>query len=207
MIRILWLILLTGSFSSAQSPMNGLAIGRDIALPALDSVELHYRDSLPADALGQYQFILVFSSGNSNLDTSDIRRLQEYLQQGGGLYIGADNWPFVAESNQLTFQLFGQRWWGNQQQTTAEINALKSSNEIFKDKKSIPAGSTTVAFPLDYRLKVEAWSGDEPLILSGKIAAGKLILDGGYSRFNASLNRSAAATSVFRDMLYFLARP
>jgi hypothetical protein len=207
MIRILWLILLTGSFSMAQSPLNGLAIGRDIALPLLDSVDLHYRDSLPADALEQYQFILVFSSGNSNLDTSDIRRLQEYLQQGGGLYIGADNWPFVAESNQLTFQLFGQKWWGNQQEKTAEINALKSSNEVFKDKKSIPAGSTTVAFPLDYRLKVEAWSGDEPLILSGKIAEGKLILDGGYSRFNAALNKSAAATSVFRDMLYFLVKP
>lgn len=204
---ICWLIFWLGSIFPALSQLNGLAIGRDLALPLPDSVRLRYSPVLPADSLDRYAFILVFSSGNSNLDTNDVQRLQEYLQSGGGLYIGADNWPFVAESNQLTFALFGQKCWGNQEEVQAQINALQTSNAIFKDKKLIPAGSTTVSFPLDYRLKVEAWAGDEPLILSGKIAQGKLILDGGYSRFNTTLYVSAASRSVFADILEFLTKP
>ena len=49
--------------------------------------------------------------------------------------------------------------------------------------ETIPAGRSTVAFPMDYRLRVEAWVADQPLILSGELDAGKVIIDGGYSRF------------------------
>jgi hypothetical protein len=65
---------------------------------------------------------------------------------------------------------------------------------------------STVTFPMDYRLKVEVWSGDEPLILSGNFGKGKIILDGGYARFNVALNQSAESKRIFNELIDFLVK-
>lgn len=136
---------------------------------------------LPED-LNPYGVIFIFSNAQSVLSGDDQIRLFEFLRRGNGLYLGSENWPLQAESNQLTETLYTKRSWGNFDNTLATAD----STGLLKDMVSIPAGNTTVAFPLDYRLKVEAWVNDEPLILSGKVYEGRLIIDGGYSRFYCS---------------------
>lgn len=200
---ILFFALLLSPVVSAQE--SGLILGRSFPLPDPgEKISMHFRDSLSGDSLDRYAFVLVFSSAHSNLSTHDIELLQQFVDNGGGLYIGADNWPFSAESNQLTFAFFGKSSWGNQNEEKAEVNSEVCSNQVLANRKKIPSGQTTVSFPMDYRLKVEAWTGDEPLILSGEIGKGKIILDGGYSRFNTALFQSDETGEIFRDIILFL---
>lgn len=192
-------------FAPGFSQQKGLVLGRFISLPDPGGkIELSFSDSLTHDSLRKYAFVLVFSSAHSNLSDQNIDLLQEFVINGGGLYIGADNWPFLAESNQLTLAFFGKSCWGDQSPETALVNSGICSNQVFAPRKQIPSGKTTVSFPLDYRLKVEAWTGDEPLILSGKFGKGTIILDGGYSRFNTKLFPSQEAAQIFREVLLFL---
>lgn len=186
----------------AQS--KGLILGRNIQLPDLDSsIQLKYASVFPMDSLKNFDFILIFSSSNSNLTKEAVFNIEEYVNQGGRLYLGADNWPFVEESNQLTQVFFGKRYWGNQ----------SLNNELMHEKKLLKndsvqepnfAAQSIVTFPMDYRLKVEVWSGDEPLVLSGNFGKGKIILDGGYARFNSVLNQSAESKQIFKVMIDFL---
>lgn len=184
---------------------QGLVLGRELRLPDPgEGIRIRFADTLRADSLQQYRFVLVFSSANSRLSAANIEQLKDFVSKGGSLYIGADNWPFFEESNQLTFAFFGKYCWGDQQLEKAEINQKACSNEVFALRKEIPSGKTTVSFPMDYRLKVEAWSGDEPLILSGTFGQGKIILDGGYARFNTEIFQSAETEEIFREMIGFL---
>ena len=73
--------------------------------------------------------------------------------------------------------------------------------------QSVPAGTTTVAFPLDYRLKVEAWINDEPLILSGESYKGKIIIDGGYSRFYCNIDKEGKNSFMLNQFIDFLTSP
>jgi hypothetical protein len=188
----------------AQS--KGLVLGRNIQLPEIDSsVSLHYESLFPSDSLANYDFILIFSSSNSNLTADAISKIEAYVNEGGSLYLGAENWPFVEESNQLTQVFFGKRYWGNQQQN----NELMRKKKLLKDDSDNNqdfALQSTVTFPMDYRLKVEVWSGDEPLILSGNFGKGKIILDGGYARFNVALNQSAESKLIFNELIDFLVK-
>lgn len=196
------------SFFAGFSQQNGLVLGRSLVLPQTNQpVRITFSHSLPPDSLEKYHFILVFSSAHSNLSEQHIELLQEYVWNGGGLYIGADNWPFFAESNQLTQAFFGKSYWGNQNGEMAEVNTATCSNRIFKDQSEVPSGESTVSFPMDYRLKVEAWNGDEPLILSGSFGKGKIILDGGYSRFNTELFSSSETGQMLEKILLFIADP
>jgi hypothetical protein len=188
----------------AQS--KGLILGRNIQLPEIDSsVSLHYESLFPADSLANYDFILIFSSSNSNLTADAVSKIEAYVNQGGRLYLGADNWPFVEESNQLTQVFFGKRYWGNQQQNS-ELMRDKKLLKDDSDKNQDFALQSTVTFPMDYRLKVEVWSGDEPLILSGNFGKGKIILDGGYARFNVALNQSVESKQIFNELMDFLVK-
>lgn len=154
--------------------------------------------SLPKD-LSSYSSIFIFSTANSNIKEETIDTLEAFLEEGKGLYLGSDNWPLVEESNQLTNYWYSKLNWGNFDEEKAEVS---KTNE-FKWKDSIPAGETTVAFPLDYRLKVEAWINDEPLILSGELNGGKIIIDGGYSRFYCeTINEEGK--EVLLNMMNFL---
>jgi hypothetical protein len=148
---------------------------------------------------------LIFSSSNSNLTNEAVSKIEAYVNQGGSLYLGADNWPFVEESNQLTQVFFGKRYWGNQQ-TNSELMREKKLLKDDSDNNQDFALQSTVTFPMDYRLKVEVWSGDEPLILSGNFGKGKIILDGGYARFNVALNQSAESKRIFNELIDFLVK-
>ena len=148
----------------------------------LDSFETFViNDSLP-EALSDFNAIFLFSNASSLLSNEDVERIVTYLNNGGGLYTGADNWPLQAESNQMTSRLFKKESFGNFEESNAEASK-DGGNLNLKALEQIPAGRSTVAFPMDYRLRVEAWIADQPLILSGHIKQGKIIIDGGYSRF------------------------
>lgn len=157
-------------------------------------------DTLPA-SLKHYDAILLFSTSTSQLKESDIDRLTTFVELGGGLYSGADNWPLQAESNQLTNHLYQKESFGQYEQVNAEYS---HEGELkLEEMKNIPAGRTTVAFPLDYRLKVEAWVADQPLISSGKLGQGRIVIDGGYSRFYCD-QRSADSDQLMQKIVDFL---
>lgn len=151
------------------------------------------------DSLLQFDAIFIFSTARSSLSKVQIEQLIDYLNHGKGLYLGSENWPLQAESNQLTDIFYTKRSWGN----FTEKKATVADSGILSGFDSIQAGTSTVAFPLDYRLRVEAWVKDEPLILSGEQYGGKIILDGGYSRFYCALKNEESELILSR-MIEFL---
>lgn len=166
-----------------------------------DSVTIHTSVDFP-DSLFRYDAIFIFSGAQSTLSEEHVERLLEFLKSGKGLYLGSENWPLQAESNQLTNLLFSKQVWGNFSQEKAEI---AEETGLLSDIDSLAAGTTTVSFPLDYRLKVIAWVEDEPLILAGETFGGQLILDGGYSRFYCE-NMHAENRDVLLQFIAYLIR-
>ena len=163
-----------------------------------DSIDLYFLPQLPED-ISTYDAIFIFSTAHSILNKGDIEKLNLFLHQGKGIYIGSENWPLQAESNQLTSFFYHKEVWGN----FTDENAIPTKFGLIKRADSIPAGISTVVFPLDYRLKVEAWINDEPLILSGKLVGGRVILDGGYSRFYC-LDSKNINHQLFSDFIKYL---
>ena len=155
------------------------------------------------DTLSSYSAIFLFSSAQSILNEKKVEQLLQYLNGGNGLYLGSENWPLQAESNVMTNLLFSKNSWGD----FSEPNAQLSEKGIFEEMKTIPSGTTTVAFPMDYRLKVEAWINDEPLILSGEYYKGKIIIDGGYSRFYCDIEKSGNNNFMLNQFIDFLTAP
>lgn len=147
-----------------------------------DSIDIVKSKKLPDD-LAVFKSILIFSNAESCLSSSDLVRLEKYLNNGGGVYCGADNWPLQAESQQITMNLYAKECWGNFHEDTTTVKLEKTSNQLFTASDSFPTGKTTVAFPMDYRLRVEVWLKDQPLILTGDYGKGKIVIDCGYSRF------------------------
>ncbi|MEY3236163.1 MAG: hypothetical protein RI883_264 [Bacteroidota bacterium] len=167
---------------------------------SLSTIELS--SDLP-DSLASYSAIFLFSSAQSILNEKKVEQLLQFLNNGNGLYLGSENWPLQAESNVMTNLLFSKNAWGDFNEPTA----LLAEKGIFEEMKSIPAGTTTVAFPLDYRLKVEAWVNDEPLILSGEYYKGKIIIDGGYSRFYCNIDKEGTNNFMLNQFIDFLTKP
>ena len=153
------------------------------------------------EILDSFQVICLFSNSTSSLNESDASRIEEFVRSGGGLYLGAENWPLQAESNQLTQKLYLKESFGEYHSPVAQIEQRSGNLDLEMD--TIPAGKSTVAFPMDYRLKVEAWVADQPLILSGKLDKGKVIIDGGYSRFYCD-QRSEVTDSLWAAIIAFL---
>lgn len=168
----------------------------------LDSLEMFViNDSLP-DSLNNFSAIFLFSNASSLLSNEDVERIVRYLNRGGGLYVGSDNWPLQSESNQITNRLYKKESFGNFEESIAQAS-LKGNNLNLKALKRIPAGNSTAAFPMDYRLKVEAWIADQPLILSGQVKKGHIIIDGGYSRFYCNVWKENS-TAILNEFLQFL---
>jgi hypothetical protein len=151
--------------------------------------------------LSPYRTIFIFSNSKSVLSKKDLSRVIDFLTDGGNLYLGSESWPFQAESNQITRKLFHKECYGNFEIKRAEPASEKSNLHLI-ELKEIPAGETTVAFPLDYRLLVEAWVGNQPLILSGSIEQGRIIIDGGYSRFYC-VNWNSNTLLLFQKIIAF----
>ena len=198
-MRCLLIFLLISTCSFSQNN-DILVVGNYTSLCLPDSVYTK-ADSLP-ESLDSVDIIMLFSSSTSNLNDKDIDKIEAFVRNGGGLYSGSDNWPLQAESNQVTNQIYRKESFGNYQVEAAEVNADGDLDLSTID--SLPAGQTTTAFPLDYRLKVEAWVQDQPLISSGKLGEGKIIIDGGYSRFYC-VHRSSSTDTLLSEILKFLA--
>ena len=114
--------------------------------------------------------------------------------------MGAENWPLQAESNQITEKLYLKSSYGSYDQEIADNPP--GGNLKLNELDTIPAGRSTVAFPLDYRLKVEAWVDDQPLIQSGQIGEGRIIVDGGYSRFYCDQRNNDTDSILVRFINY-----
>lgn len=193
------LIFLLLNFNSFSQENQILVVGNYAPLCLADSL-FTKADSLP-ESLDSTQIIMLFSSSTSNFTKHDINKIEAFVKDGGGLYSGSDNWPLQAQSNQVTHQIYKKESFGNYQQRNAELN--EDGNLNLEDFDTIPAGESTAAFPLDYRLKVEAWVQDQPLILSGELGAGHIIIDGGYSRFYCS-HRDASTDALLQEIISFL---
>ena len=197
-MRLMFFFLLLSSISFSQEKKI-LVVGNYSSLCFPDSA-FTLADSLP-ESLDGVKIIMLFSSSTSNFSHNDIDRIEDFIRKGGGLYSGSDNWPLQAQSNQVTHQIYKKETFGNYQQVNAEPTHY--GNLHLKELDTIPAGKTTAAFPLDYRLKVEAWVQDQPLISSGSLGEGKIIIDGGYSRFYCSY-RSDSTDELLKQFLIFL---
>lgn len=167
-----------------------------------DSIKIIKENKLPIN-LSEFRSIFIFSGAESIFSGEDVIRLKEFIERGGGIYCGADNWPLQAESRQLTMAFYSKESWGNFEEKTGNIQTEKTTNQLFEKTNSFPSGSSTVSFPLDYRLKVEIWKEDQPLIQSGNFGLGKIIIDGGYSRFYCE-TVDIEKIKIFENMLLFL---
>ena len=194
------LFLLVFSFS-VQGQENVLVLGNHLPLCLDNSSEFVEDHSLP-DSLNDFKVIMLFSNATSSLTNKDVERIVTFIEKGGGLYSGAENWPLQAESNQVTDRLYQKKSFGNYQQRVAECSEYKANLDL-KEVDTIPAGSSTVAFPMDHRLKVEAWINDQPVILSGKLGKGRIVIDGGYSRFYCN-QRNQFSDQLLREILLYL---
>lgn len=161
---------------------------------------LEISDSLPSQ-LYSYSIIFFFSSSTSKLNKIDIDRIETFILTGGGLYTGSDNWPLQAEANQITREFYQKESFGSFDTELAQANERGNLN--LDEIDSVPAGKTTSAFPMDYRLTVEAWVEDQPLILSGRYGQGKIVIDTGYSRFYCE-ERNKGSDALFEKIVAFL---
>ena len=180
MIRILLFVLVSSTICFSQKTLflgNNTAICKDFIDEKVDTVQLN--------PLEDYDLIYIFSGARSVLTTNFLQELDTFLTRGKGIYIGSENWPMQSEARILTQHLFQKEFWENQ-------SNLSSSGEVSDHKviasENIDPGRSVATFPMDVRLKVEVWLGDEPLILSSEYLGGRIILDGGYSRFYCPLN-------------------
>ncbi len=196
----LTLIILLSFVTLAQETGEILLIGNHTTI-CIEDEKIIREDNLPK-SLSNYKVVFIFSNSTSTLSDSDVDRLIDFAESGGGVYLGAENWPLQAESNQMTKKIYLKESFGDYQVNDAEI-ATNNGNLALDSLKKVPAGRTTVAFPMDYRLRVEAWVDDQPLILSGSIEKGRVIIDGGYSRFYCN-NRSSETDQLFKSFVAFL---
>lgn len=174
-----------------------LVLGNDVKLtPSDSSIQFQYVNEVP-DSLSNFEAVLIFSTANSTISAIQEVAIENYIMEGGNLYLGADNWPFVEESNQLTNRFYANSFYGNFDDS---LEAGMENALDLQQGKSYYAGISTVSFPMNFRLKVEAWSNDNPIILSGYIGEGKIILDGGYSRFL----RPKDSQEILDELLNFL---
>ncbi|MFN5912078.1 MAG: hypothetical protein ACK45H_12135 [Bacteroidota bacterium] len=168
-----------------------------------DTTTCFFPSKMLPDSLSSYDALLIFSSAHSTLTSENVLSIVNYLHSGKGLYIGCENWPMIQEGNQLTEALFNKRFWGEY----APAHALISENSgLFPvTENELNSGTTAVFFPLDHRLRVEIWAGDEPLLLSSERFGGRLILDGGYSRFYCS--EKEQKNILFEKLVHYLIAP
>ena len=159
------LILCTLLFYSVDSLSQTLLVGNIQQLCISESQPFETRKTLPEN-ISNYSVIYVFSNATTVLTNTEGNKLINFVEKGGALYLGGENWPLQAEFNQLTSILFNKESYGSFSKASAEVKT--SNNNLKLDELGIvPAGTSTIAFPMDYRLKVEAWVEDQPLIFIG----------------------------------------
>ncbi len=138
-------------------------------------------DSITQNKLDSCSILVIFSTANSRLGEVEQNIILDFVNAGGSLYLGAENFPFNEECNQLSEKFLQLKGYGN-----FDNDSLKFSPNNFLDlseQSNVESGISTICFPMDFRTKVIAWSNDNPIIISARFGKGKIILDGGYSRF------------------------
>jgi len=195
------IILFALPFQFCLSQESMLLIGKSEKICYLEQFTVAEPGALPSN-LALYKAIYIFSNSTSQLTLTDLQRIIRYVENGGGLYTGSENWPFQAESRQITQELFKKENYGEYNTTTAHSSS-QNGNLNLNNITEIPAGESTVAFPLDHRLTVEAWIDDQPLILSGNYGQGRIIIDGGYSRFYCD-HRTVICDDLFERIKKYL---
>ena len=198
MWKLLVFLCLNGSLI-AQNNVLVLSKNSNLCFDSIKGVDLAQHLPKP---LASYKTIFIFSNSKSILSKKDVTRIIKFLTDGGNLYLGSESWPLQAESNQITRKLYQKESYGNFKIKRAEPTKEKSNLHLI-ELNEIPAGETTVAFPLDYRLLVEAWVGNQPLILSGSVEKGRIIIDGGYSRFYC-INWDSNTLLLFKKIIAYL---
>lgn len=190
--------ILVANFVEGQ---NILIVGNyePLCLPIHGDSTNSFSDSLN---LLNYEGVFIFSTANSTFSDSDISRIKAYLEQGGSIYIGADNWPLNSELDQISDHLYKKRSFGNYEVVNASSENTHGNLRL-NELDTLPAGKSTRAFPLDPRLKVEAWVNDEPLIQSGFVGKGRIVIDGGYSRYYCQ-HANEKSDLIFERILEFL---
>ena len=173
---------------------NALIYGNSSKICVSDTLNSLQLNDL--EQLAKEDVLFIFSSAGNGLTNGEIDTLISFVENGGGLYIGAENWPLQTESNQLTKRLFNKNSFGLYTSEVAEIAV--NGNLLINDLDTIPSGRTAVAFPMDHRLTVEAWVEDQPLLLSGYFGKGRIVIDGGYSRFYCDQMNVEGKTILFR---------
>jgi len=86
---ILFFYSLSFSFS-LFSQRHYLAIQKNDNV-CLDSLHMFIVNNYLPDSLSNFNAIFLFSNANSLLSNQDVERIVTYLNNGGGLYAGADN--------------------------------------------------------------------------------------------------------------------
>lgn len=161
---------------------NVLLIGNNesIVLHKMDSIKYSYQSELP-DEIEMYDCILLFSTAKNSITDEQFDLLLTYVSNGKGLYCGAENYPLNAEFDQFLKILTGQVSYGKYdcEQAVYDHQSNLKQNHIEK----VDAGNSIVSFPLDHRMQVDLWVNDQPLIASMNFNKGRIVLDGGYSRF------------------------
>jgi hypothetical protein len=197
---IRFLFLLISCCTMAQEDSSRVLVIGNYSMICLEDEHSEKSAILP-DSLGQYDVICFFSNATSALNEAEVGRVESFVRAGGGLYLGAENWPLQAESNQLTKRIYLKESFGEFEASEAQIDQTLGNLEL--EMETVPAGRSTVAFPMDYRLKVEAWVADQPLILSGDLDEGKVIIDGGYSRYYCD-QRTDVTDDLWKAIISFL---
>lgn len=199
-MRLLFILLFSFTSFSQEEKIAVLGNYKQLCLNDSSIIQL---DSLP-DNLNSYSAIMIFSTAYNSLSQRDVDELIAFTEVGGSIYLGSDNWPLQSESNTITKAVYSKEVFGTYEVPNAEVDINQSGNLKLNELDSIPAGQTTVAFPLDYRLKVEAWVEDQPLISTGHINSGRIVIDGGYSRFyceNLTENGEKLLISIINYLL------
>lgn len=174
----IFLFLFVSFLSSSQTSLLFIGNTAPLCLVSDSAISVEIAQTLPT-RLEQFDVIFIFSGAVSSLKQEEVEAIITFVQKGKGLYCGAENDPLQQEFHQISNFLFSKSVWGNFTNTTA-ILAEKS---FIANTNAISTGETPVAVPLDVRLKVEVWVDDEPLITSFDLEQGKIVFDGGYSRF------------------------
>lgn len=198
-MKLVWVFLLFVS-STSHGQLKTAIFGNITFFCKPDSSITHL--SIIPENLSEYRSIFIFSNASSSIDQSGANRLVNFVLNGGGLYIGSENWPLQAEAQILTQLIYKKEHFGKFRQALAEKSSTQNNLEL-DNIEHLPAGNSTVAFPLDYRLKVEAWVEDQPLLLSGFYGFGRIVIDGGYSRFYCD-QRSENTDQLFIEIMRFL---
>lgn len=198
-MKLVWVFLLL--LSSASNGQLKTAVFGNINFFCSPDSSITQLPEIPEN-LSEFGSVFIFSNASSTISQTDANRLVSYVINGGGLYIGSENWPLQAEAQVLTQLIYKKEHFGQFRQALAEKSSTQNNLEL-DNIETLPAGNSTVAFPLDYRLKVEAWVEDQPLLLSGVYGAGRIVIDGGYSRFYCD-QRNKNTDQLFLEITRFL---